>query len=71
MPRALSTDLNIYAGLWVALVRGRVVASGNSAQETLLHCRSMRLKDEPVLRYVPSPPVARNKKTAKTNVHHP
>lgn len=70
MPRVLSTDLNLYAGLWVALVRGRVVASGNSAQETLLHCRSMRLKDEPVLRYVPCRPAKRDKKSANTNVQH-
>lgn len=52
MPR-LGNDLEVYAGRWVALVRGRVVASGTTAQETLLHCRAMRLKDEPVLRFVP------------------
>lgn len=48
-------DLEIYAGCWVAIVRGRVVASGATAQETLLNCRSMRLKDEPVLRFIPLP----------------
>jgi len=48
-----SSELEIYAGLWIALVRGRVVASGATAQETLLNCRAMRLKDEPVLRFIP------------------
>lgn len=46
-------DLNLYAGRWVALVRGRIVANGSTAHETLLHCRAERLKDEPILRYIP------------------
>ncbi|MBI4673715.1 MAG: hypothetical protein HY741_18860 [Chloroflexi bacterium] len=53
MSRTPSPDLEIYAGHWIALVRGRVVASGATAQETLLNCRAMRLKDEPVLRFIP------------------
>lgn len=53
MSRKNAPELKLYAGCWVALVRGRVVAAGGSAQETLLHCRAMRLKDEPLLRYVP------------------
>ncbi len=51
-----SSELEIYAGLWIALVRGRVVASGATAQATLLNCRAMRLKDEPVLRFIPTSP---------------
>ncbi len=53
MSRARSEELQTYAGLWVALVRGRVVASGDCAQDALTHCRAMRLKDEPTLRFVP------------------
>jgi|GEM_PF-5818707 len=54
MTRADVVRSKLYAGLWIASVRGRVVASGRSAQETLLHCRAMRLKDEPILRYSPA-----------------
>jgi hypothetical protein len=46
-------DLELYAGYWVAIVRGRVVASGASAHQALLNCRAMRLKDEPILRFIP------------------
>ena len=67
MPRVQPDDLKIYRGLWIALVRGRVVASGSSAQETLLHCRAMRLKDEPMLRFVPQQ-VKKSKPRTKTNV---
>lgn len=48
-------DLSDYAGCWVAIVRGRIVAVGATAYETLLNCRAMRLKDEPILRYLPRP----------------
>ncbi len=54
MSRVNAVSQKLYAGVWVASVRGRVVASGGSAQETLLHCRAMRLKDEPVLRFYPA-----------------
>jgi hypothetical protein len=67
MPRVQPNELKIYRGLWIALVRGRVVASGSRAQETLLHCRAMRLKDEPVLRFVPHR-VKKSGSSIKTNV---
>lgn len=52
---SLSEDaLALYAGYWVAIVRGRIVASGATAHQALLNCRAMRLKDEPILRFVPS-----------------
>ena len=54
-------DMELYAGRWVAIVRDRVVASGRTAHETLLHCRAERLKDEPVLRYVPPLPDKKRK----------
>jgi hypothetical protein len=53
MPVAASHDASVYTGQWIAIVRGQVVASGLSAHEALLNCRAMRLKDEPVLRYIP------------------
>lgn len=54
MPKLESViDFSIYAGLWVAIVRGRVVASGSSAHQALLHCRAARVKDEPILRFIP------------------
>ena len=53
-PAAGALDLSVYAGTWVAIVRGRVVACGPRAHDTLLRCRAVRLKDEPILRYVPS-----------------
>jgi hypothetical protein len=46
-------DLTMYAGRWTAIVRGRVVATAESAHQALLHCRQARIKDEPVLRFVP------------------
>jgi Family of unknown function (DUF5678) len=46
-------NFELYAGRWIALVRGRVVASGESAHEAFLSCHAMRLKDEPVLRFIP------------------
>ncbi|MCC7162890.1 MAG: hypothetical protein IT331_10390 [Anaerolineae bacterium] len=53
MDKTSSPDLKAYAGRWVAIVRGRVVASGCTAHEALLNCRAERVKDEPVLRYIP------------------
>jgi hypothetical protein len=61
MEIAPTFELDIYAGRWIAIVRGRVVATGKSAHETLLHCRAMRLKDEPILRFIPVPSPAKQK----------
>ncbi len=54
----MGLDLSPYSGSWVAIVRGRIVASGATAHETLLHCRAMRIKDEPILRFIPRTPIA-------------
>jgi hypothetical protein len=71
MNRAIPPDLQIYAGRWIAFVRGRIVASGATAQETLLYCRAMRLKDEPVLRFIPSrQPIRGNRQQTKTHERH-
>lgn len=47
-------DLSDYAGCWVALVSDRVVATGTTARDALLNFRAHRLKDDPVVRWVPS-----------------
>lgn len=62
MTHAPTLDVGIYAGCWIAIVRGRVVASGESAHQTLLHCRAMRVKDEPILKFIPR--VTRDKRRA-------
>jgi hypothetical protein len=46
-------DLSPYAGRWVAIVRNRIVASAETAHAVLLHFREARLKDEPILRFIP------------------
>lgn len=61
MARTVLPDFNLYAGRWIAVVRGRIVASGSTAHETLLHCRAERIKDEPILRYVPPLHKTKNK----------
>jgi len=52
-------DAAPYAGRWIAILRGRVIATGTSAQDALLNCRALHLKDEPVLRFIPQPRKAR------------
>jgi hypothetical protein len=49
----LDRELSLYAGLWIALVRGRIVATGATAHQALINCRAARLKDEPILRFIP------------------
>ncbi len=53
IPDRVSLDLTPYAGRWVALIRGRVVAAGETAQEALLAARYQCTKDEPSLIWVP------------------
>ncbi len=50
----LSLDLSPYAGRWVAVVKGRVVAVGETAREALLAARYQCVKDEPSLIWIPS-----------------
>ena len=59
-------DLSDYAGYWVALTSSGVAATGISAREALLNFRAHRLKDDPILRWVPSPDraIALNKQQA-------
>ena len=47
----------LYAGRWVALVRGKVVAQGATQQEALLAARQARRKDRLEIKYMPEMPV--------------
>ncbi len=47
----------LYAGRWVALVRGKVVAQGATRQEALLAARQARRKDRLEIRYMPEIPI--------------
>lgn len=47
----------LYAGRWVALARGKVVAQGATRDEVLLAARQARRKDRLEIRYMPEMPV--------------
>lgn len=47
----------LYAGRWVALARGKVVAQGATRQEALLAARQARRKDRLEIKYMPDMPV--------------
>ncbi len=47
----------LYAGRWVALVRGKVAAQGATREEALLAARQARRKDRLEIRYMPEMPV--------------
>lgn len=51
------SDLNAspYAGRWVALVRGRVVAQGGTPEQVLRASRSSRYKERPEIVFMPLP----------------
>lgn len=44
-----------YAGRWVALVRGRVVAQGGTPEQALRASQSSRYKERPEIRFMPVP----------------
>lgn len=44
-----------YAGRWVALVRGRVVAQGGTPEQALRASQSTRYKERPEIRFMPVP----------------
>jgi hypothetical protein len=46
-------DLAPYAGRWVAVVRGRVVGVGWTAEEALRAAQRSRFKEEPQVIFVP------------------
>lgn len=47
----------LYAGRWVALVRGKVIAQGATRQKALLAARQTRRKDRLEIKYMPEMPV--------------
>lgn len=44
-----------YAGRWVALVRGRVIAQGGTPEQALRASQSSRYKERPEIRFMPVP----------------
>ena len=48
---------SLYAGRWVALVRGKVVAQGATREDALLAARQARRKDRLEVRFMPEMPV--------------
>ncbi|GAB4500032.1 MAG: CCA tRNA nucleotidyltransferase [Anaerolineales bacterium] len=44
-----------YAGRWVALVRGRIVAQGGTPEQALRASQSTRYKERPEIRFMPVP----------------
>ncbi len=44
-----------YAGRWVAILRGRVVAQGGTPQQALRASQSSRFKEKPEIRFMPVP----------------
>ncbi len=56
-PRQEAPESLLYAGRWVALVRGKVVAQGTTRQDALLAARQARRKDRLEIKYMPEMPV--------------
>jgi hypothetical protein len=50
---AAPIDLSLYAGRWIAIVRGRVTGSGRTPREALLMAKAERPKEEPQIVFVP------------------
>jgi tRNA nucleotidyltransferase/poly(A) polymerase len=50
-------ESSLYAGRWVALVRGKVVAQGATREEALLAARQARRKDRLEVRFMPEMPI--------------
>ena len=46
-------ELNPYAGRWVALVRGKIVAQGATADQAAESARQIRSKEAPEIVFVP------------------
>jgi len=65
-PKMPELDLRPYAGLWVALIRGRVVGVGLTAEEARTAAKLARPKEEPVIRFVPKAGQRTRKQTDRT-----
>lgn len=53
-----STDVAAYSGRWVALVRGKVVAQGNTREQVFQSARRSRSKENFEIRFMPVMPVS-------------
>ncbi len=56
-PEGEISESSLYAGRWVALVRGKVVAQGATREAALLAARQARRKDRLEIKYMPEMPV--------------
>lgn len=54
VPGSLRDNLLPYAGRWVALLDGKVVGQGNSAQQAMQAAKANRYKETPQVVYVPT-----------------
>src|SRR5512136_773200 len=50
--------LSPYGGRWVALVRGKIVAQGETREQVFQAARLSRRKEKPEIRFMPSMPVS-------------
>ena len=58
MPKAPPDPvLSPYYGRWVALVRGKIVAQGETREQVFQSARLSRRKEQPEIRFMPSLPV--------------
>jgi len=46
-------DYSLYTGRWIALVRGRVIGVGRTAEEARQRAKAACPKDEPQIAFVP------------------
>jgi tRNA nucleotidyltransferase/poly(A) polymerase len=51
----MNDERSPYAGRWVALLRGRVIAQGGTPEEALRASQSTRHKEKPEIRFMPIP----------------
>jgi tRNA nucleotidyltransferase/poly(A) polymerase len=65
--QAVKNEL-LYAGRWVARVRGRIVAQGGTPEQALRACQQSRYKEKPEIIYMPTsfplPPLVEKVKTS-------
>jgi tRNA nucleotidyltransferase/poly(A) polymerase len=54
----LSSEEAAYAGRWVALVRGKIIAQGESREQVFHAARNIRSKEVAEIRYMPAMPVS-------------
>jgi poly(A) polymerase len=58
MDDAISSEESAYAGRWVALVRGKIIAQGETRDQVFQFARSSRSKEDVEIRYLTQMPVS-------------